>query len=448
MNWFLQLSVGLKATTLLGAAALLLLALGGALTQRRSLAQLIGIFGCVAAAVPAVSGQSGAMAVLLTCALAAIALLLLPTAELEFDEHALDSSALILLGAAGGIVLATSTHLLSLVLGLETLSLSLAVLCGLGRGSRPVEAAFKFFVLAAVSLATTIYGIGLFAFATGSLELSASSPPPGTYLLLYQAATALLVLGLLFELAIVPLHFGALGTYMAAPTAIAGFAMTAGKLAAGVALLRLVSTLDPSVTAPILKVAGTASIVWATFAGLAQTNLRGMLAYSAVSHAGFIALALGCGAEGRAAAVFYLVVYAASSALVFAAVSGRGNDPITYESLREKPLSPWRSVALGLGLLSLAGVPPGPGLWAKIGVLVPAWHQAGPVLTVIAALGGVFGALYYLRPLPDLLASIKARTGETAMPSVRFAIAFTAGALVVFTVLPRLGTLLASSGMP
>jgi NADH:ubiquinone oxidoreductase subunit 2 (subunit N) len=98
--------------------------------------------------------------------------------------------------------------------------------------------------------------------------------------------------------------------------------------------------------------------------------------------------------------------------------------------------------------LSLAGVPPGPGLWAKIGVLVPAWHQAGPVFAVIAALGGVFGALYYLRPLPDLLASIKARTGETAMPSVRFAIAFTAGALVVFTVLPRLGTLLASSGMP
>jgi NADH-quinone oxidoreductase subunit N len=444
MNWYSALPVGLKAATLLALAALVLLAAGAALLRRRSLARAIGIAGCVLAALPATSGQEGALAVLVSCALAVIALLLLPTAELEVGEHALDSAALVLLGTAGGIVLATSTHLLALVLGLETLSLSLAVLCGLGRGERPVEAAFKFFVLAAVSLATVVYGIGLHAYSTGSFDLGAA---PGVETLLYQAATALIVLGLLFELAIVPLHFGALGTYMAAPTAFAGFAMTAGKLAAGIALMRVASHLDATVAMPILIVGGTASILWATFAGMAQRDLRGMLAYSAVAHAGFVALALGCGPEGHTAAMFYLVVYVASSSLAFAALADRGTDPISYASLRERPLSPWRSLALGLALLSLAGVPPGPGLWAKVAVLMPAWHQAGPLVTSLAALGGVFGALYYLRPLPDLLAGIRARTGETATPSVRLAIAFAALALVVFTVVPWLGTQLAQAGM-
>jgi NADH-quinone oxidoreductase subunit N len=299
-------------------------------------------------------------------------------------------------------------------------------------------------VLAAVSLATIVYGIGLHAYATGSFQLA---PVPAPHSLLYQAATALIVLGLLFELAIVPLHFGALGTYMAAPTAFAGFAMTAGKLAAGIALMRIGAVLDADVAMPILIVGGTASIVWATFAGMAQRDLRGMLAYSAVAHAGFVALALGCGPEGRAAAMFYLVVYVASSALAFAALADRGSDPVAYASLRERPLSPWRSLALGLALLSLAGIPPGPGLWAKVGVLMPAWHQAGPFVTIVAALGGVFGALYYLRPLPDLLAAIRSRAGETATPSVRLALAFTAGATLLFTVVPWLGTQLAHAGM-
>src|SRR5262249_15621289 len=146
-----------------------------------------------------------------TCALAATALLLLPNVELEFAEHSTEACGLVLLGAAGAILLATSTNLLTLVLGLETLSLAVAVLVGLGRGRKPLEAAFKFFVLAAVSLATMIYGIGLYAFATGSFELGAPAPSSGSLRLIYTAAVILTTVGFAFELAVVPVHFGALG---------------------------------------------------------------------------------------------------------------------------------------------------------------------------------------------------------------------------------------------
>jgi NADH-quinone oxidoreductase subunit N len=442
VSWFTSLPPAQQAIAILTAFAALLLAAGGLLSKRPAGQQLLGLLGLALATVPAWSAPgSDGLAVIGTAALAAIALLLLPATELEYADQRLEVGGLLLLGAAGGIALATSSQLLAVILGLETLSLAVAVLCALGRGPRPLEAAFKFFVLAALSLATLVYAAGLFAFATGSFELGAAAKPE--YRFLYQVAEVLLVLGLAFELAVVPVHFGALGTYLAAPAGFAGFAMTASKLGAGLALLRVSAALDPAIVGPLLITVGIASIVWATLAGLAQTDLRGILAYSAVAHAGFLALAIGSGPAGRTAAVFYVVVYAASSALVFAALSDRGTGPIPLRSLREQPLPPWRALALVAGLLSLAGMPPSPGLWAKIGVLMPAWQTAGPWLTAVAALGGVFGALYYLRPLPDLLAGMRRRTGTGSMPSAGFALLLAGVAVMLLTVVPWLGTALA-----
>lgn len=428
----------------IGAVAIL----GFCIRLPRAVAVLVGLVASVAAAIPAL-GTPGAEALPIVglCALAALALLLLPTVELEFAEQATEAAGLFLLGTAGGIVLATATNLLSLVLGLETLSLSVAVLTGLGRGPRPLEAAFKFFVLAAVSLATMIYGIGLYAFATGSFELGAAMPPTGPLHNVYQAAVILTTVGFAFELAIVPVHFGALGAYMTAPAGITGFAMTASKLAAGLALLKVANGFAGPIVQPVLTVLGVVSILWATFAALAQTDLRSILGYSAIAHAGFLALAIGCGANGRDAAVFYVVVYAASAGLVFAALSGRGSDPMDLETLREKPLGTLRGVALALGLLSLAGVPPSPGFWAKLGVLLPAWHVAGPTLTILATAGGVLGALYYLKPLPDLLASLRGEPrGEDVAAGLlsRTAVAIAAVVVVMFTILPYLATQLAA----
>ena len=162
---------------------------------------------------------------------------------------------------------------------------------------------------------------------------------------------------------------------------------------------------------------GLLSIVLGTLAALAQTELRRLLAYSAVANAGFLALALGCGAEGRAASIFYVVTYATTALLAFAALAGRGTEPLALRDIRLEGMGALRALALVLALLSLAGIPPTPGFWAKLAVLDASWSAIGLWPTLIAALGGVFGALYYLRPMPDLLAVVRT-AGATTPPTV------------------------------
>ncbi len=413
----------------------------------KSMAAGAGTLACAVATLPAIFAPSSeTLPVVLVCTIAALASMLLLPSDLERDDDAVESTSLILLGAAGGIVLATTTNLLSMMLGLETLSLSAAVLTALGRGPRALEASFKFFVLGAVSVATMVYGMALITCATGSLDLGAPLPVTDLERHLRTAGLVLLVLGIAFELAIVPMQFGALGAYTVAPTAVAGFAMTTSKLAAGLAMLKVANVAGGEVLHPILVALGTLSILWATFAALAQVELRAMLAYSAVAHAGFLTFGIGLGEVGRQAAVFYAVTYVAAVALVFASLAGRSGAPITLASLRAQPLDRLRSAGLALGLLSLAGVPPSPGFWAKLGVLVPGWSAAGPWWTILATTGGVLGALYYLRPLPDLLAGARdaATTSTAAVPGSRFAVTVLASVVLLLTAMPFLATQLAA----
>jgi NADH-quinone oxidoreductase subunit N len=218
---------------------------------------------------------------------------------------------------------------------------------------------------------------------------------------------------------------------------VTGFVMAASKVAAVIALSRLIGPLTQSnatLALPlsgVLVVIGLISIVWGTFAAIAQRELRRMLAYSAVANAGFLALTLGCGADGRAASIFYAVVYAITTLLAFAALAGRGPEPLQMSDIKIENLGALRAFALVLALLSLAGIPPLPGFWTKIAVLDASWQVLGLWPTLIAALGGVFGALYYLRPLPDLLAIIRA-AGASRLPSSSTPAVVLAGAAVVF----------------
>jgi NADH-quinone oxidoreductase subunit N len=216
--------------------------------------------------------------------------------------------------------------------------------------------------------------------------------------------------------------------------------MAASKVAAVIALSRLVGSMSQGLGAPaalplagVLIVIGLISIVWGTLAALVQTELRRLLAYSAVANAGFLALAIGCGAEGRAAAVFYVVVYATTALLVFAALAGRGAGPLALADVKTDGFGALRALALVIGLFSLAGIPPTPGFWAKLAVLDASWSLLGLWPTLIAALGGVFGALYYLKPAPDLFAVLK-EAGTRRLPSTSAAVVL-AGAVVVFAAL-------------
>jgi len=230
------------------------------------------------------------------------------------------------------------------------------------------------------------------------------------------------------------LHFGAVDAYTVGAPALSGYVMAASKIAAVIALSRLIGSLTQGLDLPlssVLVVIGLISIVWGTFAAIAQRELRRMLAYSAVANAGFLALALGCGADGRAAAIFYAVTYGVTTILAFAALAGRGPEPLPMSDVRLENLGALRALALAFALLSLAGIPPTPGFWTKVAVLDASWAAFGIWPTLIAALGGVFGALYYLRPLPDLLAIVRAM-GAGRLPVSTAPAVVLAGAAVVF----------------
>jgi NADH-quinone oxidoreductase subunit N len=410
-----------QAIVVLVLGAVVLLLMVGVISTRPLRATLIGLaFAIVAAVVGIQAPHPFGLAIVALCGVAGIGLLLLPVLDAEVPAHVAEAAALLLLGTGGAIALATAGDLLQAVVGLETLALSAVILVAISAGGRPLEAAFKYFVLGAISLAGLLYGLGLIYLGTGSFGFPSAAQIAGSPLTL--AGVVLVGMGFAFELALFPFHWGALDAYTAAAPSLAGFVMSASKLAAALVLGRLVLAAGVEV-AQLLIWIGSLTIIWGTFGALAQaTNLRRMLAYSAITHAGFIGLALGSGPNGPSTAAFYAAVYGSMAMLVFAALAGNRNPELRSTAdggapdLRNvvddgspdlRSMGRLRAVALALGLFSLSGIPPTPGFWAKLAVLVIAWQAAGPLPTLIAVAGGVFSVLYYLRPLPDLFAAVR-----------------------------------------
>jgi NADH-quinone oxidoreductase subunit N len=415
------------AALVLGAVVVLLLT--NWLSLRPVATTLVGLlFALVAAA------AGGGLAVTALSLVAAVGLLLLLVLDAEVPQHVVEAAALLLLGTAGAIGLASATDLLQAVVGLETLALSAVILVALGVGERSLEAAFKYFVLGAISLSSLLFGVGLVYLGTGAFGFPTGAQVGSNSLVL--AGVVLVAMGFAFELAVFPFHWGALDAYTAAVPALAGYVMSASKLAAAFALGRLVAAAGLPL-AQLLVWVGCLTILWGTFGALGQADgekLRRMLAYSAITHAGFIALALGSGPAGPATAVFYAAIYGSMAMLVFAALAGRGGD--RFDDLAA--FGRWRAAALALGLFSLSGIPPTPGFWAKLAVLVVAWQAAGPLPTLIAAAGGVFSVLYYLQPLPDLFAALRTDGPGLPRPAGAPALLLTSVAVVVLGLAPGL----------
>jgi NADH-quinone oxidoreductase subunit N len=393
-----------------GAAVILLLV--SRLSQNSRAVSYTGlIFAVVAAFFGWQAPQPVALAIIGLSIACGIGLLLIPVLEPAVPMHVAEAAALLLLGTAGAIALANASDLDQAVVGLETLSLAAVTLVALGAGERSLEAAFKYIVLGAISLAALLYGLGLVYLGTGSLAYPTGAQIGSNPLTL--AGIVLIGLGFAFELALVPLHWGSLDAYTAAAPGLAGFVMSASKIAAAFALGRLVLAAGAQ-TNQLLIWGGSLTILWGTFGALSQAgDLRRMLAYSAITHAGFIGLALGCGPNGPTTAGFYAAAYASMAMLVFAGLAATPTiaDLTGLSGVAALPdlrsLDRLRALVVSLGLLSLAGIPPTPGFWAKLSVLVVAWQYAGWLPTLIAVFGGAFSVLYYLRPLPDLFAALR-----------------------------------------
>ncbi len=436
-----------RAELILVGCMLALLALAPKLENNPVATSVLGALGALAAGACGVQAAGiERFGLVVAAAGMVVAMLVLHAAELLDRRQRPEAAALIILGGLGAVVIVASASLLEIGVGVELLSLSGATLVALGRGQRPLEAGFKYFLLSAATFAMFLFGMALLFLANGSFGLDALNEVFGPGRGVALAGAALMVMGLAFKLALMPVHFGALDAYSAGPAGVVGFVMLASKLGAAAGIAKIASAAGASVQ-QLLMGAALVTIAVGVVASFAQTELRRLLAYSAVAHAGFLALAAGNPKLAMPTALFYVVCYGAAALLAFAALAGTGasaEDDVRPLDRLGAGLGRARALALLLALASLAGVPPLPGFWAKLAVLMATWKAFGPVPTALAALGGVVGVIYYLRPTPDLLAQTKEQ-GPPLTLGIALALVLTAGAVVFLAFAPGWGYWLAAN---
>jgi len=318
---------------------------------------------------------------------------------------------LLLTSVLGMIVMAASNDLITIFLGLELMSLSLYVMVGFRRNLlESNEAALKYFLLGAFASGFLLYGIALLYGATGTTNLQrigeflGDTPLAGQPLVL--AGGLLVLTGFLFKVAAVPFHMWTPDAYQGAPTSVTGF-MSAGAKAAGfAALLRILMRALPTLQhdlQPLLAAVAMLTMTVGNVTALLQNNVKRMLAYSSIAHAGYILVALAAGgADGSAAAVFYLAVYSFMNLGAFAVLTmmGRGSDePVLVSDLAGLGFrQPLAGLALTLFMISLGGIPPTAGFMGKV-LVFGAAVKAGLVwpLVVVGVLNSVVSVFYYLR---------------------------------------------------
>jgi NADH-quinone oxidoreductase subunit N len=352
--------------------------------------------------------------------------------EGEPDDSPPEVYPLLVFALLGMALLAAASDLLVVFIALEILSLSLYVLAGESRRLAAQEAAMKYFLLGAFSSAFLLYGIALCYGATGTTNLlgiaraSADPTSDGTLLL---AGVGLLAVGFFFKVSAVPFHMWTPDVYQGTPTPVAAFMAAATKVAAFSVFLRVFSgALGGLVVSWRPVVAAVAVVTMLVGAALAvvQTDLKRMLAYSSISHAGYLLVGLAAAATvpaGVSASMFYLLVYAfmvMGAFMVVQYVSRLG--PPDDEAVRERSSlddyrglarrHPWAAGLLAVFMLALTGIPPLSGFWAKYYVFLSGVQAGLTWLVVVAVISSVISAFFYLRVL--VVAYLQEPAGEQA----------------------------------
>ena len=315
---------------------------------------------------------------------------------------------LMLFAVAGMMLLISAGSLVMVYLGLEMLALCSYALVAIDRDNgQASEAAMKYFVLGSLSSGMLLYGLSLLYGATGTLDLaqlrSAIAASQETGLLL--TGTVFAVAGIAFKFGAAPFHMWVPDTYQGAPTPITLFLGSAPELGSFALAFRLLeSGVGPLDERWRLLMAGlaVASLVVGNLVALMQTNLKRMLAYSAISHIGFLFLGFaGGGAQGYAAAMFYVLSYALMSAAAFGAIVVMSNQGFEADRIDDfkglNARSPWLAGLVLCIMASLAGVPPFLGFWSKLAVLRAAVQGDMLWLAIVGIIAAVVGAFYYLR---------------------------------------------------
>ncbi|MBU8974838.1 NADH-quinone oxidoreductase subunit NuoN [Lysobacter sp. MMG2] len=321
-------------------------------------------------------------------------------------------SVLMLFATAGMMLLVSSGSLVMVYLGLEMLALCSYALVAVDRESPLAsEAAIKYFVLGALASGLLLYGLSLVYGATGTLQLDQIAAvtqdklQAGESTLMLITGVVFIVAGIAFKFGAAPFHMWLPDVYHGAPTPITLFIGSAPKLAAFGMTYRLLEVGAPAFEEQwrlMLAILAVLSLAIGNLSAMVQTNLKRLLAYSTISHVGFLFVGLaGGGREGFAAALFYAISYSIMSAAAFGAIvvlSRRGfeADRIDdYKGLNAR--NPWMAGLVLCVMASLAGVPPFLGFWSKLAVLRAALQGDMLWLTLVGVVFAVVGAFYYLR---------------------------------------------------
>ena len=379
------------------------------------------------------------------CVISALAMVYAWSFLRERSLYKGEVAVLMLFSVAGMMLLISAGNLVMVYLGLEMLALCSYALVAIDRDSPLAsEAAMKYFVLGSLASGMLLYGMSLIYGATGSLDLASIHSFAGDAALGIGEQRALLLTGVVFLVAGIAFKFGAApfhmwlpDVYQGAPTPITLFIGAAPKLAAFAMAYRLLEAgVGPLGEQWHVLISGIAalSLVVGNLIALAQTNLKRMLAYSTVSHVGFLLMGLaGGGPVGYAAGMFYAISYAVMAAAAFGTIvvlSRQGFEADRIDDFKGlNARSPWMAGLVLCVMASLAGVPPFLGFWAKLAVLRAAWEGGQIWLVIVGIVFAVIGAFYYLRVIRAMYFDEPEGEPMTQRPDLSLRVVFAVNAL-------------------
>ena len=373
--------------------------------------------------------------------------------------------ALILFAGVGMIFMACSGNLILLFVALETMSIPIYALSGFHKSQlKSGEAALKYFLLGAFGSAFLLYGFAFIYGATGTLDIVKiagfiKAHPEVLHVHFLIAGLVLMTVGFGFKISMVPFHMWTPDTYEGAPTSITGFMATGVKAAAFAALIRVIlvplAAMQES-WIPIMWVAAVATMTAGNIIALSQDNIKRMLAYSSIAHAGYILVGFVAGTEvAQSGMLFYLMAYAFMNIGAFAVVTLLGKKGEAYTEISDFAgigfKNPVMAAVMSVFLFSLAGIPPTGGFMGKFYIFTEALKSGYVWLVIIAGVNSVVSIYYYLRVIVVMYfqpqPSERAFTLSTPSPAIVVALAATTIAVLMMGVFPSYFWSLASQSV-
>jgi NADH-quinone oxidoreductase subunit N len=368
----------------------------------------------------------------------------------KISNHVAEYYAIILFALAGIIVMVSFYNLVMLFIGIEIMSVSLYILAGIKKTDfASNEAALKYFLMGAFSTGFLLFGIALIYGSTGSFSLEAIRnwvvTNPHNVDTMFYAGVLLIIVGLCFKVGAAPFHFWTPDVYEGSPTLITLFMSTVVKTAAFAAFLRLFSACFAPVSdfwAPVLLVITVITLFIGNITALYQQNFKRMMAYSSISHAGYLLFAIvALGASSASSVLVYATAYSIASIIAFGALilvrQQAGSDSFeSFNGLAKK--NPFLALTLSVGMLSLAGIPLTAGFIGKFFMFSGALLQFKYVMVILAVVNAIISIFYYFRVIVAMYFRDAERSELSVPLYYKLVLGFAALATIVIGVYPAL----------